>query len=82
MAPLAGFMDHEHARLWDRFGMMLYKEGKHFYNFEGLWHVKNKFQPQWVPRYLATTGKSVSPFLTLVDIAAIISGGIKGVLKK
>ncbi len=30
MAPLSGFMDHEHARLWDRFGMMLYKKGKHF----------------------------------------------------
>ncbi len=82
MAPLSGFMDHEHARLWDRFGMMLYKKGKRFYNFEGLWHFKNKFLPQWTPRYLATTGKGVSPFLTLMDIAALISGGIKGVFKK
>ena len=82
MAPLSGLMGHEHARLWDRFGMMVYKKGKHFYNFEGLWHFKNKFQPQWMPRYLATTGKGVSPFLTLMDIAALISGGIKGVFKK
>jgi phosphatidylglycerol lysyltransferase len=82
MAPLSGFMKHENARLWDRFGMMIYKKGKHFYNFEGLRNFKNKFNPQWVPRYLATTQKGVSPFLSLVDIAALTSGGIKGVFKK
>ncbi|HEY5716199.1 MAG TPA: phosphatidylglycerol lysyltransferase domain-containing protein, partial [Psychromonas sp.] len=82
MAPLSGFTDHENARLWDRFGMMIYKNGKRFYNFEGLRNFKNKFDPQWVPRYLATTQKGVTPFLTLVDIAALTSGGLKGVFKK
>jgi len=82
MAPLSGFTGHDHARLWDRFGLMIYKNGKRFYNFEGLRNFKNKFDPQWVPRYMATTQKGVSPFLTLVDIAALTSGGLKGVFKK
>lgn len=82
MAPLSGFTDHENARLWDRFGMMIYKNGKRFYNFEGLRNFKNKFDPQWVPQYMATTQKGVSSFLTLVDIAALTSGGLKGVFKK
>ncbi|MFT6927643.1 MAG: phosphatidylglycerol lysyltransferase [Psychromonas sp.] len=82
MAPLSGFTNHENARLWDRFGTMIYKNGKRFYNFEGLRNFKNKFRPEWVPRYMATTQKGESPFLTLVDIAALTSGGLKRVFKK
>ncbi len=82
MAPLSGLVEHENARLWDRFGLLIYKRGKHFYNFEGLRNFKNKFNPIWTPRYLATTQKGVSPYLVLVDIAALTSGGIKGVFKK
>lgn len=82
MAPMSGFTDHKNARLWDRFGMIIYKNGKRFYNFEGLRNFKNKFDPEWVPRYMATTQKGVTPFLTLVDIAALTSGGLKGVFKK
>jgi len=82
MAPLSGFSDQKNARLWDRFGMLIYKKGKRFYNFEGLRNFKNKFGPVWTPRYMATTQKGVNPILTLVDIAALTSGGIKGVFKK
>ncbi|VAW34613.1 Alanylphosphatidylglycerol synthase [hydrothermal vent metagenome] len=82
MVPLSGFMEHENARLWDRFGLLIYKKGRRFYNFQGLRNFKDKFNPEWVPHYLATTKKGVSPFLTLVDIAALISGGVRGVVKK
>ena len=82
MAPLSGMAEHENARLWDRFGMMIYKNGTRFYNFEGLRNFKNKFHPEWTPKYMATTEKGMSPFLTLVDVAALTSGGIKGVFKK
>ena len=76
MAPLSGFLEHEHARLWDRLGLVIYKKGQHLYNFEGLKNFKNKFDPEWVPRYLATTKTGVSPFLTLADVAILV-GGVK-----
>ncbi|NOY14561.1 MAG: bifunctional lysylphosphatidylglycerol flippase/synthetase MprF [Deltaproteobacteria bacterium] len=82
MAPMSGLVEHRNARLWDRFGLLIYKKGSHFYNFAGLRNFKNKFDPEWVPRYLATTKTGVSPFLTLVDIAALTSGGVKGVFRK
>jgi phosphatidylglycerol lysyltransferase len=82
MAPLSGLADHANARLWDRFGMLIYKKGKRFYNFDGLRNFKNKFDPVWVPRYMATTQKGVSPFLTLVDIATLTSRDIKGVFNE
>jgi len=82
MAPLSGFVNDQTARLWDRFGMLVYKKGGRFYNFEGLRHFKAKFDPDWEPRYLATTQKGVTPLLTLVDIAGIISGGVRGVFGK
>lgn len=82
MAPLSGLTEYENARLWDRFGLLIYKKGKRFYNFDGLRKFKDKFDPQWEPRYMATTQKGISPFLTLVDIAALTSGGMKGIFKK
>jgi phosphatidylglycerol lysyltransferase len=82
MAPLSGLAEHEGARLWDRFGQLIYKKGKPFYNFEGLRSFKNKFNPTWVSRYLATTHKGTKPFLAMVDIAALTSDGAKGVFRK
>jgi len=82
MAPLSGLSEHEGARLWDRFGQLIYKKGKPFYNFEGLRSFKSKFNPFWTPRYLATTKKGAKPFLTMVDIAALTSDGVKGVFRK
>lgn len=82
MAPLSGLSEHEGARFWDRFGQMIYKRGKPFYNFEGLRSFKNKFNPTWVPRYLATTKSGAKPLLTMLDIAALSSDGVKGVFRR
>ncbi len=82
MAPLSGFQKSEYGRLWDRFGHFVYKNGKRFYNFEGLRRFKQKFDPVWIPRYLATSQKGVGPYLDVIDIATLSGGGIKGVFKK
>ncbi len=81
MAPLSGLAERDTAPLWDRFGMLIYKRGKRFYNFQGLRKFKEKFDPIWEPRYLATTRGGVSPYLTLADIAALTSGGVTGIFK-
>ena len=53
MAPLAGLEDHRLAPAWHKLGRLVYRYGENFYNFEGLRHYKDKFQPEWRPRYLA-----------------------------
>ncbi|MCF6289585.1 MAG: bifunctional lysylphosphatidylglycerol flippase/synthetase MprF [Desulfobacterales bacterium] len=79
MAPLAGVKDHALAPLWNRTGAFIFRHGEHFYNFQGLRRYKEKFHPVWEPRYLAAPGR-VQLLPVLIDIAVLVSGGIKGVI--
>ena len=47
----------------------------------GLKILKNKFNPEWRPKYIALSGNFGLPS-TLNDIAVLVSGGIKGVEKE
>ena len=81
MAPLSGLGSHELAPLWSRLGTFVFRHGEHFYNLQGLRQYKEKFDPEWEPRYLASPGGLSIPKI-LVNIASIISGGFKGVITK
>jgi phosphatidylglycerol lysyltransferase len=81
MAPLAGMTRHELAPRWHRWGRIAFERGGHFYNFRGLRAFKQKFDPVWEPRYLVTHG-GIAPLFVLADIAALISGGFRGVIGK
>ena len=81
MAPLYGLENRQGARKWDKFGSLIYKNGADFYNFDGLRLFKNKFKPEWIPTYLAIK-QGKNPYLTMIDIAGLISGNIIGVIKK
>ncbi len=81
MAPLSGMAGHALAPRWHRVGRLLFAHGEHFYNFRGLRAFKEKFDPQWEARYLAAPG-GVAPLLVMGDVAALISGGYKGVIGK
>jgi len=81
MAPLAGLDDRRLAPLWHRFGDAVYDHGERFYNFQGLHSFKEKFTPEWEPRYLAVPSMRHLP-QTLADIAALVGGGLRGVLGK
>ncbi|MFV0383365.1 bifunctional lysylphosphatidylglycerol flippase/synthetase MprF [Paracoccus sp. (in: a-proteobacteria)] len=72
MAPLSGLSPDRSGRLWDRFGAMAYRHGGAFYNFEGLRAFKAKFDPDWVPHYLATPS-GLPPLLPLADAARLIA---------
>jgi len=82
MAPLSGLTDRASAPMWDRFGILIYTKGKRFYNFEGLRQFKEKFDPVWEPRYLATGRRGISPLLVLADIGALTSGGLSGIFRR
>jgi phosphatidylglycerol lysyltransferase len=81
MAPFSGLESRALAPLWTRVGALMYRYGEHFYNFQGLREYKEKFDPVWEPRYLASPGGLALPRV-LTSVAALISGGIKGVVAK
>lgn len=79
--PLAGLVNKPIAPLWNKIGSMIFGYGEMFYNFQGLRSYKNKFHPEWHPIYLAYSRPLALPG-TLMDIAVIVGGGIKGVVSK
>lgn len=81
MAPLSGFEHRQLAPLWNRMGSMLFRHGEHFYNFQGLRRYKDKYDPIWVPRYLASPAGLALPRI-LTNVATLIAGGIRGVVTK
>ncbi|SOC14123.1 phosphatidylglycerol lysyltransferase [Rhodobacter sp. JA431] len=81
MAPLAGLSARRTARLWSRFGALMFRHGGAFYNFEGLRAFKAKFNPEWRPRYIALP-VGVSPMVAMADVTMLISGGPRGLLKR
>jgi phosphatidylglycerol lysyltransferase len=81
MAPLSGMEAHPLAPSWHRLGRLLFAHGEPFYNFQGLRAFKEKFDPQWEARYLAAPG-GVAPLIVLTDVAALIGGGLRGVIGK
>jgi phosphatidylglycerol lysyltransferase len=72
MAPLSGIEDRPTAPLWNRAAGMMFQHGEHFYGFQGLREYKEKFDPQWSPKYLACPGGWTLPRI-LADVTALIS---------
>ena len=81
MAPLAGLTNRRHTSLWQRAGSLVYAHGEHFYNFKGLRAYKEKFDPVWEPRYLASPGGMALPRI-MTNLTTLISGGTKGLVGK
>ncbi len=79
MAPLSGLEGGPLAPLSARLGAALFRHGEHFYNFQGLRAYKEKFDPVWEPRYLASPGKLALPRI-LGSVATLVSGGARGAI--
>ena len=54
-----------------RIGGLIYDKGEAFYNFNGLRAWKCKFQPVWLPRYLAISNAWDLP-AAMLDITTLI----------
>ena len=80
-APLTGLADHPLATSWNRIGTMIYQHGEDFFHFEGLRSYKEKFNPVWIPQYLACRGGLSVPSV-LFDISALIAGGRMDIIRK
>ncbi|GAC1650217.1 MAG: hypothetical protein NVS4B3_08660 [Gemmatimonadaceae bacterium] len=81
MAPLSGIQSSTVAPLWNQLGRAVYGFGERFYNFQGVRAFKEWFYPEWEPKYLVSPGGALRPII-LANIASLVSGGLRGVVRK
>lgn len=81
MAPLSGMSESSAAPVWHRIAQIVFKHGEAFYNFRGLRAFKAKFMPDWQPRYMTVAG-GLNPVLALADVAILISGSVRRMIRK
>lgn len=70
MAPLSNMDPGE--SLWEKAGAFVYRHGGRLYNFSGLRRYKEKFHPEWSPRYLVYSSTASLPQL-LTRLLRLIS---------
>ena len=73
MAPLASVGAHRGAHLRERLAGLAFRRGESWYNFQGVRFYKQKFDPDWVPRYLAYQDAWEWP-VALANVSALIAG--------
>ena len=74
LAPLSGLDGRRLAPLWAQAGNLVYRKGAGLYGFEGLRFYKQKYQPDWEPRYIAANG-DIALARGLFDLNRMIAGG-------
>jgi phosphatidylglycerol lysyltransferase len=76
MAPLASVGEHRGAHRRERLASLIFRRGEHWYNFQGVRFYKQKFEPDWVPRYMAYEAAWEWP-VALANVSALIAGSWK-----
>ena len=74
MAPLASVGAGRGAHTRERLARLLFQRGEQWYNFQGLRFYKDKFDPEWVPRYMAYQDAWEWP-VAIANVSALIAGG-------
>ncbi|MGH4140669.1 bifunctional lysylphosphatidylglycerol flippase/synthetase MprF [Clostridium sp.] len=76
MAPLSNVGLSPFAHEQEKLAKFVYKFGNYWYKFSGLRNYKEKFHPDWEPRYLAYP-KFISLPTLLIELAILISKDAK-----
>ena len=71
MAPLSGIEARRLSPTWSKVAAFLFRHGERFYGFAGLRAYKEKFRPNWTPRYIASPG-GTSLLRGLIDLQALV----------
>ncbi|WP_180357710.1 bifunctional lysylphosphatidylglycerol flippase/synthetase MprF [Streptomyces sp. NP160] len=79
MAPLSGLDVDGNGTFWHRIGHLVWTHGEHFYGFRGLRQFKERFDPTWEPRYVASAGGPSLP-VVVFDVAKLVGGGVRGMV--
>ncbi|MFT3810119.1 MAG: bifunctional lysylphosphatidylglycerol flippase/synthetase MprF [Micropepsaceae bacterium] len=81
MAPMSGLSQHRLAPLWQRAGSYIFSRWGALYDFQGLRAYKQKFSPRWEARYLISPGGAPLARV-LLNVTALVSGGLLGAIRK
>jgi phosphatidylglycerol lysyltransferase len=73
MAPLASVGEYPGARFGEKLAGLLFRRGENWYNFQGVRFYKQKFDPEWMPRYMAYPSAIEWP-VALAHVSALIAG--------
>lgn len=71
-APLSSVGENPGALKEEKLAHLVFKKGGHWYGFSGLRRYKEKFSPEWEPRYLAYPASLTLPILTF-DLVRLVS---------
>ncbi|MDB5722245.1 MAG: hypothetical protein JWP15_2863 [Alphaproteobacteria bacterium] len=71
MAPLSGIEARRLSPAWAKAAAFIFRHGRPFYGFAGVRAYKEKFEPDWTPRYVAGRG-GLSMLRALFDLKALI----------
>jgi len=74
MAPLSSVGELRWARSFERLAHLFFRHGEHWFNFQGLRRFKEKFEPEWEPRYMAYPKPWDWP-AAVTSTAVLIAGG-------
>src|SRR5438552_6507551 len=74
MAPLASVGQTKGAHPRERLARLVFQHGEHWYNFQGLRFFKQKFDPDWQPRYFSYQSAWEFP-VAIAYVSALIAGG-------
>ena len=80
MAPLSSVGEIRGAHTRERLANLFSQHGETWYNFQGLRLYKEKFGPEWVPRYMAYQNAWEWP-VAIANVSALIAGGWGRVLR-
>ena len=80
MAPLSSVGEIRGAYTRERLANLFFQHGETWYNFQGLRLYKEKFGPEWVPRYMAYQNAWEWP-VAIAHVSALIAGGWGQVLR-
>ena len=80
MAPLSSVGEIRGAHTRERLANLFSQHGETWYNFQGLRLYKEKFGPEWVPRYMAYQNAWEWP-VAIAHVSALIAGGWGRVLR-
>jgi phosphatidylglycerol lysyltransferase len=80
MAPLSSVGEIRGAHTRERLANLFFQHGETWYNFQGLRQYKEKFKPEWVPRYMAYQNTWEWP-VAIAHVSALIAGGWGNVLR-
>ncbi|XAY87447.1 bifunctional lysylphosphatidylglycerol flippase/synthetase MprF (plasmid) [Sphingomonas parapaucimobilis] len=77
LAPLSGVDGRRLGPTWAKVAALVFRHGERFYGFRGLRAYKEKFQPEWAPRYIAGP-RGLGLVKALRDLNALIADGGEG----